>query len=84
MFYNLDNYIYNYINYKINYPHLAYCNSIWCSGTKTTIGKPFIAQKKLWELSLLVSLRTKYMVSIFVYEGVKGRISVCEDIVPAL
>ena len=29
------------------YPHLAYCNSVWCSGPKTTIGKLFIAQRKI-------------------------------------
>ena len=29
------------------YPHLTYCNSVWCSGPKTTIAKLFIAQKKI-------------------------------------
>ena len=29
------------------YPHLTYCNSVWCSVPKTTIGKLFIAQKKI-------------------------------------
>ena len=29
------------------YPHLTNCNSVWSSGPKTTIGKLFIAQKKI-------------------------------------
>ena len=29
------------------YPHLTYCNSAWCSGPKTTIGKILIAPKKI-------------------------------------
>ena len=38
------------------YPHLTYCNSVQVC--LSTIGKLFNAQKKLWELSLIVSLRT--------------------------
>ena len=29
------------------YPHLTYCNSAWCNGPKSMIGKLFIAKKKL-------------------------------------
>ena len=28
------------------YPHLTYCNSVWCSGPKTTIGKLLLLRKK--------------------------------------
>ena len=75
------------------YPHLTYCNSVWCSGPKTTIGKLLIDQKEIVRAIIFIKSKdhsaplmkscnmlnifniNKYIVSTFVYECVKGRIS---------